>query len=144
MKINMGYKMVWMMVSLTILALLTTACGPSEGASPDDTTPGVPVTGEEQELINEGENIYANQCAACHVQDGSGDGGTFPALDGNQFVLSPDPTPVIEVVKHGRGAMPAFGTLLEDREIASVVTYIRSAWSNSASTVSVEQVQAVP
>jgi mono/diheme cytochrome c family protein len=35
--------------------------------------------------------------------------------------------------------MPAFKTL-DDREVAEIVTYIRTAWGNSASPVTAEQV----
>ena len=33
-------------------------------------------------------------------------------------------------------AMPAFGWLLSDQEVAAVLTYIRNAWGNNAPAVS--------
>jgi mono/diheme cytochrome c family protein len=36
--------------------------------------------------------------------------------------------------------MPAFGWLLDDREAAAVLTYIRNSWGNAAPAVAEEQV----
>lgn len=132
---------------LILLALLISACQPDDVTptpvqpvepveTPDE--PGIPVTGEE--WINQGESIYAPQCATCHGVNGEGMEPQFPALDGNPEVLSTDPDPVIDVVLHGRGAMPAFGNQLTDEEIAQVVSYIRNAWTNDASIVTEEEV----
>lgn len=129
-------------IMLLVAALLLPACQPEEeepGLAPPDE-PGIPDTGE---LAMEGEFVYADQCATCHMEDGSGVEGTYPELDGTPFVLSPDATPVIEVVLHGREAMPAFSDILDDREIAAVVSYIRTAWTNDAGPVSPEEVQAL-
>jgi mono/diheme cytochrome c family protein len=38
--------------------------------------------------------------------------------------------------------MPSFQGALTDQEVAAVVSYVRNAWSNNASTVSVEEVNA--
>jgi mono/diheme cytochrome c family protein len=135
-------------ISLLIgLALLVSACQPDEvtptpaapGETPED--PAIPETGDE--WINQGESIYAAQCATCHGVDGEGMEPQFPPLDGNPVVLSADPDPGIEVVLHGRGAMPAFSAQLTNEEVAQVVSYIRNAWTNDASTVTEGQVEAI-
>jgi mono/diheme cytochrome c family protein len=132
---------------IAIFALLLVACSPEEpvDAPPAETPPPpdgeIPATGEE-ELMQIGEQVYAGQCAACHMEDGSGDGDLYPPLDDNPFVTG-DPEAVIEIVLLGEGAMPAFGGVLTDEEAAGVVTYIRNAWTNDASVVTEEDVQAV-
>jgi len=80
--------------------------------------------------------------------------GTFPPLAGNPVVTG-DPAKVIHIVKYGlsgsvkvsgatyNGMMPAWGQQLSNADIASVVTYIRSAWENKAGPVTPAQVGSV-
>lgn len=111
--------------------------------SPPTPTPAsIPAAATGEQLINFGEQIYATNCATCHQPDGEGQ-GAYPALNGNPFVTAEDATQVIATVLQGRGQMPAFQDTLSSQEIAAVVSYIRNAWSNNASAVSVEQVERV-
>lgn len=87
-----------------------------------------------------GRELYNARCAACHMQDGTGQGATFPALAGNSFVTA-EAGPVIAVVLHGRGGMPPFANILTDEEAAQVITYIRVAWGNAAPAVTEAEVQ---
>lgn len=96
----------------------------------------------EEELINQGEEIFAANCAICHQPNGQGT-SDYPALDGNEFVTAEDPAPVIETVLYGRGQMPAFQDVLSEQQIAAVISYIRNAWSNDAGIISSEQIQEV-
>lgn len=79
-------------------------------------------------LMEEGETVYGNYCAACHGVNGEGGGG--PALDGVSFVSSR--SAVVYQILYGAmdHGMPAFAPVLSDQEIAAVSTYIRNAWSN--------------
>jgi cytochrome c2 len=83
--------------------------------------------------------LYSRHCAECHRFFGEGVRGSAPALDRNPFVAG-DPEPVIQVVVHGIRGMPAFGDVLQEHEIAAIVSFIRTAWSNRASPVEVDQV----
>jgi len=89
-------------------------------------------------LLQQGQQVFENNCAQCHLKSGQGLPGTFPALDKNPFVAG-DPQPVIATVLNGRrgalGRMPAWKGQLNDQQIAGVVTYIRQAWSNRAAAV---------
>ncbi len=90
------------------------------------------------ELFQQGKEVFADNCAQCHRANGQGLPGTFPALDGDPFVVG-QPQPVIATILNGRkgtlGLMPAWKDKLDDRQTAAVVTYIRQAWSNRASAV---------
>ncbi|MHB9115368.1 MAG: c-type cytochrome [Thermoleophilia bacterium] len=72
----------------------------------------------------DGGAVYTAHCAACHGDDGEGR-GSFPALDGNPLV--DDETAVAEVVRSGRGSMPAYSQLSDD-EISALTTYLRTTW----------------
>ena len=94
---------------------------------------------EPKELVQLGQKIFEDNCAACHRVGGEGLPGTFPALNGAPFVVG-DPKPVIATVLNGRkgklGQMPTWEDQLNDQQVAAVVTYIRQAWSNRAPAVS--------
>ena len=91
-------------------------------------------------------------CGACHQPNGLGTPGTFPPLDGSEWVLEKDPARVVRIVLDGltgpiqvKGApynsqMPGWRTQLSEEEIAQVSTYIRQAWNNKAGPVTKEQV----
>ena len=57
----------------------------------------------------------------------------FPALDGSKLVRGPKNAQLALVLDGKPGtAMAAFGTQLNDLDVAAVVTFTRNAWSNRA------------
>ncbi len=84
------------------------------------------------ELMKEGERVYNTTCAACHMPNGEGLPGVFPALKGSKMALE-DQKGHIDIVLHGKSgtAMQAFNKMLSLKEIAAVVTYERNAWGNN-------------
>lgn len=95
-----------------------------------------------------GARIYLDNCNACHMVDGKGAPGIFPALDGASIVTAADPSGLIEIILGGARmpsteqrpadiTMPAFGWRLNNKEVAELVNFLRSSWSNTtASSVS--------
>jgi mono/diheme cytochrome c family protein len=102
---------------------------------------------------SDGAKVFDTNCSSCHGSNGAGSPGAFPPLAGNPVVVG-DPLHVIHIVKDGllgkivisgqtyNGEMPKWGSLLSAGDIASAITYIRSAWGNKASPVTVAQVTA--
>ena len=78
-----------------------------------------------------GEAIYRNVCAGCHMPDGRGavGAGRYPALSRNTK-LEAAGYPVLLVV-NGLKAMPAFGRVLDDNQVAAVVNYVRENLGNA-------------
>ena len=107
----------------------------------DAATPEAGMT--EQQLIEEGEQIYMNVCIACHQPDGKGIAGIYLPLNGNPLVTNDDPTYLITTLLNGRGGMPRFDTTFSDEEIAAVSSYVRQNWDNDAAAVSAEEVSDV-
>jgi cytochrome c oxidase subunit 2 len=89
-----------------------------------------------EELMTEGEAVYAGRCAACHGQNGEGMGTMFPALQGSDIALY-DVAKHIDVVLNGVAgtSMQAFAEQLSDVELAAVITYERNAWGNDTGDI---------
>lgn len=85
-----------------------------------------------EELMTEGERVYNATCAACHMPNGEGLPGVFPALKGSPMALN-DMQGHINIVLNGKTgtAMQAFGKMLSLKELAAVITYERNAWGNN-------------
>jgi cytochrome c oxidase subunit 2 len=82
------------------------------------------------ELVKNGAEIYAKNCSTCHMPDGAGLPGVFPALT-KSGVVNGDINAQANLVINGKNAMPAFGKQLKAKEIAEVITYTRNALGNS-------------
>ncbi|MDB5693131.1 MAG: alcohol dehydrogenase [Alphaproteobacteria bacterium] len=119
-----------------------------------DLPPGAPKPGgwaPTEAAMRGGAAIFADACAACHVADGSGVPRFFPPLRGDASLQSKDPTTIVRIILEGSRslptparptplAMPAFAWKLDDNEIASVATFVRNAWGNSAPAVPASKV----
>lgn len=90
-----------------------------------------------------GKTLFDHNCAACHQADGKGIPGAFPNLAGNAYVQG-DAKAVAGTVLNGRGGMPTFRAELSRAEIAEILTYVRSAWGNTASAVDEATVASAP
>jgi cbb3-type cytochrome c oxidase subunit III len=91
-----------------------------------------------------GASLYSRHCASCHNASGKGGGGgMFPALAGDSLVTNADPIKMLSMIEHGRTMMPSWKGQLSAGDIAAVATYIRSAWGNSATPVTEQDVAAV-
>lgn len=102
----------------------------------------------------DGAKIYAATCLACHQASGLGLANQFPPLVGSEWVLGNEER-LIRIILHGvtgeievegetfNGAMPTWGPLFKDDEIAAVATYVRSSWGNKAAPIATATVTRV-
>jgi mono/diheme cytochrome c family protein len=97
-----------------------------------------------------GRTTYEKQCAVCHGAEGKGNAPVYPPLANNQSITMPSPVNSIRMVLNGGyppgtkknprpHGMPPFAHILNDDEVAAVVTYIRVAWGNSGTPVTPAQ-----
>lgn len=105
-------------------------------------------------LFASGQRLYGIYCSVCHQPGGQGAPGQFPPLAQSEWVVAPGYDRLVRMVLDGlhgpitvrgqnyNGAMPPFGELLRDDEIAAVLTFIRQnqVWGNEASVVSPDRV----
>lgn len=105
----------------------------------------------DQAIMKSGAQIYADECSGCHAADGKGIPGMFPSLNGSATVQQRNPTTLLHVVLRGARsvatsaaptapAMPQFGWVLNDKQVAALLTYIRNSWGNSAPAVTAGEV----
>jgi mono/diheme cytochrome c family protein len=88
-----------------------------------------PTAGVDPALMEKGKAVYEASCAACHGANGQGIPPVMPALAGNANLK--DAAMILNVVKNGRGAMPAVGAGFTEEELKAVATYIRNSFGNS-------------
>jgi mono/diheme cytochrome c family protein len=103
----------------------------------------------------QGAKLYEQHCLACHGAAGQGQSlntalgqsMAYPPLAGNRAVLMTQTANLVQMVLNGGYApatpgnprpfgMPPYVLVLDDAEIAAVVSHIRQSWGNQASTVS--------
>lgn len=117
------------------------------------------LTGSDLELYNIGKEIYARDgyCSTCHQEDGKGlPASGFPPIVGTNWVLGSEERLIKLTLKGllgpievngkeypGQVPMTPFGGMLNDNEMAAVLTYVRNSFGNQASPIKPEQVKAV-
>ncbi len=87
--------------------------------------------------FQQGQEIFQNDCLACHGLNGGGVLYSQSVLN-NAALVTGNPDEVIAVIlygKQGAGTMPGWREKLNDQEVAAVATYIRQAWDNQADAV---------
>ncbi|WP_145422418.1 PVC-type heme-binding CxxCH protein [Planctomycetes bacterium K23_9] len=108
-----------------------------------------------------GAQVYQREshCSTCHLPNGKGSVNVYPPLADSPWVTGSEER-LIKMALHGvwgkmtvngktydpsRGVPPmtAFRSLLNDEELAAVLTFVRNTWGNKASPISPKTVKAV-
>lgn len=133
------------------------------GGGKNETTQSDATTKEEEKTepketvakaaVPKGQGIYKTYCQVCHQADGNGVPGMNPPLTQTKWVLG-DKEELIGIVLNGlNGEIEVKGEIynnvmashsfLTDKQIADVLTYVRTSFGNDASEVTAEEVAAV-
>jgi mono/diheme cytochrome c family protein len=77
-----------------------------------------------------GEELFANVCQGCHMPNAAGatGAGTYPSLVSDRNLQASGYA--IDLIVNGRRAMPGFGDMMSDAQVAAVVNYLRTHFSN--------------
>ena len=113
--------------------------------------------GAERDLFVKGKAIYARDgfCNTCHQSDGKGLGSSgFPPLAGTKWVTGNEerliklvlkglygPIEVLDKKYPGQVPMTPFAGMLNDEEVAAVLTYVRNSFGNKAPAISPDKVK---
>lgn len=135
-----------------VLSGYSLTVGLSTGNRADGTT-NVAAADHPANLVD-GEEIYQTRCMSCHQMNGAGVPGVFPPLTDTEWVTG-DKGRLIRVILNGvtgaievkgdtySGAMPPWGSFLDDEEMSQLLTFIRTSWDNDAEEITPEEVQKV-
>ena len=108
-----------------------------------------PAVMSKEARIAAGERVYMANCAACHQPTGQGLDVVFPPLAKSDYLMA-DKMRAIDVVLHGlqgkitvngktyESVMPA--QLLNDHDIANVLTFVRNSWGNEGDACTPQEV----
>jgi len=89
-----------------------TSTASAESSSETTSTP---------ELVSQGQQFFAQSCSHCHGDDATGDEGP------NLHNLSISNARIAATIKKGvKGEMPTFAKKYDDKQIASLVSYLRT------------------
>jgi hypothetical protein len=103
--------------------------------------------------IVKGKKIYETRCLVCHQSDGGGVPNMNAPLDGSSNVVGNNIGRLVKIIKEGYSEKIALDGYyysnvmtpnpdFKDADIANVLSYIRTSWSNKATKITVAQVQA--
>ena len=123
------------------------------GANQPKTTEAgkVPGVKTKEEKIADGKKVYLEVCVACHLGEGQGSPGSFPPLAKSDY-LNADKKRALQVVLKGlngnitvngkkyNNVMPA--QVLEDEDVANVLTYVYNSWGNAGHVITAEEIKA--
>jgi mono/diheme cytochrome c family protein len=127
-----------------IAAYLKSLSGSQSTSSP------IPIPANDP-AMTAGAAIYRDRCSACHGLEGKGVPSLFPDIAESSVVRSDDAKTAIRIVLRGARSvattaeptapgMPSYGRLLNDDQVAAVLTYMRNAWGSAAPAVTRENV----
>lgn len=99
-----------------------------------------------------GRQTYVQLCSACHGLDGEGIPHVAPTMRTNASLRLASPRNLLAVIARGLPerplpvgerfqAMPGFGHLLDDRQMADLATYLRGAWGGISRGVTPDEVR---
>ena len=86
------------------------------------------------ELVAHGKSVYegGGGCQGCHQPTGKGVPGQFAALDGSKVVNGPTADQISLLLNGKAGTAMASFKHLSDKDLAGVMAFTRSSWSNKA------------
>lgn len=121
-----------------------------------DLRKSIPVTADPK-VMAMGKEIFLREshCATCHQPHGQGMPNLYPPIDGSLWTTGSEDRLISMVLDGMHGTievkgktysspplppMTGFRQLLNDEEVAAVLTYVRNSWSNRAKPVTASQV----
>ena len=103
-------------------------------------------------LMEKGKRVYSQTCFACHQATGLGLPGVFPPLAKSDYLMADKDRAIRGIIKGQSGPMTVNGVqfngvmppvMINDEQIAQVLTYVRNEWGNKGDIVTLDDVRRV-
>ncbi|MCE9610815.1 MAG: nitrite reductase, copper-containing [Chthoniobacter sp.] len=103
-------------------------------------------------LMEKGKRVYSQTCFACHQPTGLGLPGVFPPLAKSDYLMADKDRAIRGIIKGQSGPMKVNGVefngvmppvMINDEQIAQVLTYVRNEWGNTGDIVTLDDVRRV-
>jgi len=133
--------------------------GRNLGEDPDKLKVKTTLEGAEKNLYVKGAEIYNREgfCATCHQTDGKGlEASGFPPITDTKWIMGNEerlikltlkgmmgPIEVLGKKYPGQVPMTPFEGMLNDEELAAVLTFVRNSFGNNASAITPEKIKEV-
>lgn len=101
--------------------------------------------------VGRGKTLYEKNCLSCHMADGKGLEGTFPPLAQTQRLA--DKARLVNILFNGLQEPITVNKIqydtemnpmnLTDEQVADVLNYVRNAWGNKQSIITVSEVKSL-
>jgi len=75
--------------------------------------------------VASGQRLYSAHCVGCHGATGEGVMPNAPKFNRGDGLMRSDPD-LLQQIKSGRGAMPAYFGILRDAQILDLIAYLRT------------------
>jgi len=110
------------------------ASSPTTTTTTTTTTPPAADTGAvAADPLAHGRQVYVARCVLCHGPEGKGDGPAAAALNpkprnhtDGAYMNSRTDEELLAVIHNGKGAMPAWKSVLSEQEMQDVLKYVRT------------------
>lgn len=132
-------KFLWIVVVTLVAALGLTACGgDEEEPTPTPAAAAAPAQPVSQGDPEQGKQIFASSCAACHGPNGEGVQGLGKDMQHSEFIAGLSDEELIAFIKQGRPISDPLNTTgvdmppkggnpaLSDAQLLDIVAYMRS------------------
>ena len=127
---------------------------PDATANPEPTAPLAVSRANASFNTEKAAKLYEQHCAQCHGDKGEGVAEAYPPLAGNRAVTMASTANLVQMVLGGGFSpatagnprpfgMPPFVLVLNDSEVADVITHIRTSWGNKASDITAMEVNRI-
>ena len=151
------FALVFGLVCMSLVLVGAMGLTPSASISEDASTSQHATVAQFDSRItafDDGMEVYTTRCLSCHMMNGEGVQGVFPPLANSEHVAG-DKGILVRMILNGlrgevvvngvtyNGLMPPWGGFLDDKQVADVLTYIRSNFGNEADAVTAEEVALV-
>lgn len=134
------------LAAVVVLTVLAAGCGKPADRPAAEAPAAAPAT----PAVADGQAVFARTCQTCHQANGQGLPNTFPPLTASVLVNG-DKGRLIRLALHGlqgrivvdgkpyNNVMPPWKSL-SDADMAAVLTYVRSHFTNTGDAVTADEV----